>query len=259
MDANGAAMTSYRFRPGWITTLAALALFPVLAGLGVWQLDRAQEKIEIRDRYVSRGQMPPVDVNRNRLDPEAADFRRARVQGRYREAFTIYLDNKVLNGVPGYEVLTPLAIVDRMSESPERFILVNRGWVAWGESRETLPEIETPAGLLELSGRLRTPPEDYFTLESREDDETFTPLWQNLDLRRYQEATGLALTPLVLQLDPDAGGTGLVRQRPEHDDPWIQRHRAYAVQWFGLAFLLLVLYVVLNLEKKDRDERKDSE
>lgn len=242
----------YRFQPRWYITLAVLALLPVLISLGLWQIDRAGEKADIRDRYETRGEMPPVDINDSRLAPERDEYRRATVRGRYREDLTIYLDNKVLNGVPGYEILTPLELIGE-GRSAGRFILVNRGWIAWGETRETLPAVDTPAGVVELSGRLTTPPADYFTLEGEPaGGSEFSPLWQNLDLGRYEDVTGLPVSPLVLELAP--GGeqdTVLVRQPRDYDDPWIERHRAYAVQWFGLAFVLVVLYLVLNLEKRD--------
>lgn len=242
-------LTGYRFRPGWMTTLATAVLLPALIGLGVWQLDRAEQKTEIRDRYAARGRMPPVDVNGQALDPEKMDFRQATVRGRYRAGLTIYLDNKVLDGEPGYAILTPLEKIPE-ADGGRRYILVNRGWVPWGPSRQVLPDIDTPFGMLEASGRLRMPAQDYFTLE----DETgsgFRRRWQNLDLERYERVTGIALSPLVLELDPDARQAGgFVRRWPQYDDTWIDRHKAYAVQWFALALTLLVLYVALNLTKR---------
>lgn len=247
-------LTDYRFRPGWITTLATALLLPVLIGLGFWQLDRAEQKTEIRDRYLARGDMEPVDVNARRLDRERMDYRRAVARGRYRDELTIYLDNKVLDGRPGYEVLTPLELLPR-NDAGRPFILVNRGWVPWGASRQTLPEVDTPSGELQVSGRLRAPATDYFTLADETASPAFQRRWQNLDLERYRQATGLAVSPLVLQLSPHAGGAGgLTRRWAEYDDAWIDRHKGYAVQWFALALTLLVLYVVLNLAKRSNED-----
>lgn len=241
-------LTRYRFQPGWTTSILFVVLLPTLIGLGMWQLDRAAEKTTIRDRVLSRGQMSPVNINRVRIDPDSMDYRRATVRGRYREALTIYLDNKVLDGVPGYEVLTPLVI-----ETSDRAILVNRGWVPWGESRQNLPAVDTPDDVVMLAGRLRKPPEEYFALEAPR--ETFEPRWQNLDIARYRAVTGVPVAPVVLALSPgDARDESLVRRPLQYDDSWIERHRAYAVQWFALALTLAVLYVVLNLKKRDRDD-----
>ncbi len=72
----------YRFRPGWITTLVFIVLLPVLIGLGFWQLERAGQKTELRDRYTARGRMEPVDVNRQSLDAGRMDLPRAGATGR---------------------------------------------------------------------------------------------------------------------------------------------------------------------------------
>lgn len=239
-------LTTWRFQPGVATTLAVVLLLPVLVGLGFWQLDRADEKTAIRDRYRERGDMPPVDVTDKSLSAEAMDFRQATVRGRYRPEWTIFLDNKILDGTPGYEVLTPLAI-----DGSRRFILVNRGWVPWGETRSALPDIDTPEEVVELAGRLREPAQDYFTLEDEAAISEFRSRWQNLDLARYERVTGLSVSPLVLQLDPaNERGGGFVRRWPEYQNEWIERHKAYAVQWFALALTLAVLYVVLNLKRR---------
>lgn len=240
----------YRFRPGWIKTLVVALLLPVLIGLGFWQLERAAEKTALRDRYAARTRMAPVNVNRNGLDPQRMEFRRAGVRGEYRAALTIFLDNRVRDAVPGYEVLTPLKIQGRRP-GEARYILVNRGWVPWGASRQRLPQIETPGGALRASGWLQVPASDYFTLADESGDTTLKRRWQNLDLERYARLSGLALSPMVLQLAPDASGAGgFARHLPEYEDRWIDRHKGYALQWFALALTLLILYLTLNLEKR---------
>lgn len=245
-------LTGYRFRPGWITTLVFAMLLPVLIGLGMWQLDRAAEKAALRDRYMERGRMAAVDVTRQVLDAARMDFRRAEARGRYRGDLTIYLDNKVLDGVPGYEIVTPLE-TPAPAGAGRRLILVNRGWVPWGESRQSLPEIDTPPGVIEVSGRLRAPAQDYFTLAD-ESDTGFQPLWQNLDLERYERVAGVPVSPLVLELGPESQGAGgFVRRWRGYDDTWIDRHKAYAVQWFALALTLVVLYVVLNMVRRESE------
>ncbi|MGA8262178.1 MAG: SURF1 family protein [Arenicellales bacterium] len=258
-------LRDYRFRPSWKVTLAALVVFPTLVGLGVWQLHRAKEAAEMRDHFRARSKMAALDINHGAPDPASGEFRRARVSGRYRADLTIYLDNKIMNGVPGYDILTPLAIADeKKSESGEagaggvdsgtgrRFILVNRGWISWGRSRETLPAVDTPGGPVVVSGMLKAPPAKYFTLQRHVNDKTFQPLWENLDLGRYRKVTGLKVSPLVLLLDPgDRQGGGFIRRWPRYNDPWVERHNGYATQWFSMAFILVVMYVGLNVEKRD--------
>ena len=69
-------------------------------------------------------------------------------------------------------------------------------------------------------------------------------VWQNLVLERYRQATGLKVQPIVIH--QDAGdGDGLARE-PVQPDTGISRHQGYAFQWFSLAILIAVLYVVLS-------------
>lgn len=258
-----------RFRPTWTVSLAAVVVFVILAGLGVWQLQREKQSIQTRDHYRARSRMPAIDVNTSALDPANDEFRRARASGRYRGDLTMYLDNKVLNGVPGYYILTPLetaggqatGAVDHSgggragaeSTAATRFILVNRGWVSWGRSRKTLPAVDPPRGPITVFGQLELPPKSYFTLE-KHPPRVFKPRWENLDLSLYRKLTGLPVSPLVLRLAPgDKQGGGLVRPWKQYNDPWVARHEGYAIQWFSLAFILVVMYVGLNIEKKDSE------
>jgi surfeit locus 1 family protein len=72
-------------------------------------------------------------------------------------------------------------------------------------------------------------------------------VWQNLRLDRYRAWSKLELQPIVIQQTNDAGD-GLVREW-DRLDAGADRHRGYALQWFSLAALAVVLYVVLNLKR----------
>jgi cytochrome oxidase assembly protein ShyY1 len=72
-------------------------------------------------------------------------------------------------------------------------------------------------------------------------------VWQNLVLDRYREWSKLELQPIVIQQTSPAAD-GLVREWGP-PDAGADRHRGYALQWFALAVLALLLYVVLNLKR----------
>lgn len=52
---------------------------------------------------------------------------------------------------------------------------------------------------------------------------------------------------LVLLMSPDSTGGGFARELPAYDDDWVARHRAYALQWFGLAAVLFIIVAVLTV------------
>lgn len=214
-------------------------LLAMLVRLGLWQLDRASEKLEIRDRYEARVAAPPVDLATTLLGADDV-FRRGRATGVYEADKQLLIDNAVLDGRAGYRVVTPL----RVGGDGVR-LLVDRGWIPGSGDRRQLPPAPVPVGEVTVSGLLTLPAEHYFSLE-QSPPAAGQRVWQNLDLARYRELHPGALAPLVLQLAPGVAGVGGFERRPVvYSDQWIARHRGYAVTWFGLAAVLLAGTVIV--------------
>ena len=150
---------------------------------------------------------------------------------------TVLLDNKIHRGAPGYHVVQPLRLAGG------RHVLVNRGWVAAGATRDRLPEIRTPGGEIALSGvRLKHFPQAFAP-------ETTTPqgkVWQNVTRENFSAWSGLALEPYVIE-QHSALDDGLVRDWPRAD-AGVEKHESYALQWYSLAALSVILFFVLNLK-----------
>ena len=217
--------------------LGVTAALSVLVLLGLWQLQRAQEKQIVVDRYEARVNAKSVQVSQTRMAP-GLEYFPARVKGQFEAQHQIFLDNRVHEGRVGYDVLTPFRI-----QTGHTRILVNRGWVPIGSSRSRLPVLETPGQTRVISGHLYRPPERYFSLEKMIPT-LADKVWQNLDLERFHTEAGYPLQPYVLRLDD--GLAGAYQQfSPLYSDQWVDRHRGYAVQWFGLALVLLIGSVAL--------------
>lgn len=241
-------MERFSFKPSLLVTLLMLMTLSILVALGVWQLDRATQKSEIKSKLVMRANLPELSIGSQTLSSQSHDFRLARVTGYYDPDWMFFLDNQILDSRPGYHVIVPLRI-----SGSERLVLVNRGWIAWGVSRDRLPVIVIPKDQVGVGGRLRMPAKDFFTLEDSSSRTKFERLWQNLDIERFEDITGLSVQPLILELDPSDlsdPAPDLIQRWREYDDSWIERHRAYAFQWFGLALVLIILYFILNLKRK---------
>lgn len=216
--------------------LGVTVVLSVLVLLGVWQLQRAQEKQILVDRYEARANAKSVQVAQTRMAPGLEHFP-AQVEGQFEVQHQILLDNRVHDGRVGYDVLTPFRI-----QTSHTRILVNRGWVPMGPSRSRLPILETPGQAQIITGHLYRPPERYFSLEKMLPT-LADKVWQNLDLERFHTEAGYPLQPYVLRLD--VGLPGAYQQLlPRYSDQWVDRHRGYAVQWFGLALVLLIGSVV---------------
>ena len=100
----------YQFRPALIPSLVTLLLLPVFVGLGLWQLDRAEQKRALQAEYDARGRDGPIQIGARVQTAEELRFYRVIVKGRYDPDYQILLDNRVHQGRAGYHVITPLRI-----------------------------------------------------------------------------------------------------------------------------------------------------
>ncbi len=234
----------WEFAPTLWPTLAALIFFVLTLSLGNWQSNRADTKRALQARYDAAVREAPIHVGNTLLDRDSVLYRKLEVEGVFDDAHTILLDNRVLNGVAGYHVLTPLRI-----DGGALALLVNRGWVATGPSREQVPAPPTPSGRVRLEGMAVDPHTRYVELAPT------TPqgrVWQNLDFARYAATSGLELQPVLL-LQTSSLPDGLQRNWPR-PDTGVDTHVSYAFQWYSLAATLTALWLIMNV-KRCRDGR----
>jgi surfeit locus 1 family protein len=230
----------------WIVLVAAILGALLTARLGVWQLSRAAQKEALQAAIDERRLQPALGTPVLAADAAGAaaqHHRLAHVRGRWVAAHTVFLDNRQMNGRPGFFVVTPLQLEGRAEA-----MLVQRGWVPRDAAERTrLPELPLPEGTIELTGRLAPPPSRLYEFAAQETGR----IRQNLDLQTFAGETGLRLLPLSLMQTEAAGtigihGDGLLREwgRPAAD---VQKHYGYAFQWFALASLITGLYVWFQL------------
>ena len=244
----------YRFRPKLIPTLAALILFPILISLGQWQVHRAAQKQLLQDTYSKRELATPVLVGARPLDPETTRYRKVLARGRYEPAYQILLDNQINQGAAGYQVVTPLHI-----EGSEMRVLVYRGWIAGSRDRRVLPAIETPQGVVEVSGIADEPSGKYMELGQGDSaGKSWQTVWQNLDIERYKKAVPFPVQTLAIHLDPASSAGGYVRDWPR-PDARVDMHRGYAFQWYALALMLVLYYLFANLEKIRPEQQSNAQ
>jgi surfeit locus 1 family protein len=228
------------FRPSLAVTLATAATVALTVTLGHWQQRRAEEKISLARAFDERMAGPVLSLPAAPVDAAELQFHRIRVHGQYAPELSFLLDNKVLDGVVGYLVMTPLRI-----EGGNEYVLVNRGWVAAGPRRDVLPALATPRGTLTVEGIATVPSKRFLQLGA----DAPGPVRENLVIDQLAAQQHIALQPIVLQQTLDAPD-GLVR-KPERPDIGADRNRAYSLQWYSLAALAAFLYVLLNFKRTD--------
>ena len=221
----------------WLVLLAALLAAALTARLGVWQLDRAAQKIALQTAIEAEGARPPL-ANAD-LGGDDQLHRRVALRGRWLTELSVWLDNRPMDGHTGFFVVTPLLL-----SGSDRAILVQRGWAPRNQlDRQKLPPLATPAGEVLVQGRLAASPSRLFELGEGAPG----AIRQNLDPAAFAVESGLKLLPLTVVQTAAAGADeGLLRHWPA-PDLGLQKHYGYAFQWFALCALILVLYVWFQL------------
>lgn len=238
----------------WIVTVAALLMAALTFSLGQWQLDRAAQKQALQASLDQKKLLTPLSQT-DLVEPNAGSVAETQLlkevdrlidlSGRWQPQLTVYLDNRPMNGKPGFWVMTPLLLT-----GSDKAVLVQRGWIPRNfQDRTVLAPIETPEQPVNLRGRMAPAPGKLYAFKGADTG----LIRQNLNILDFASETGLPLLPvLVIQVDPASEGLQRDWAAPNIG---IDKHHGYAFQWFGLCALVVVLYVWFQLILPRRQRR----
>jgi surfeit locus 1 family protein len=215
------------------------ALFlPLTIGLGIWQLHRAEEKQSLEVSKVERQR--PIAFSSIQRSTGKLAYQRVTLQGNFVTPYAWLLDNQVVNGRVGYDVLGLLQ--EYKPKGNGRLLLINRGWIPQGKTRQQMPNISHPSGLLDLQGVIHVPTgQPLVLLPDKLQQSIYPQLLQTIDTVSLQQSIGLPLFDYMLRLDQNSDAalqahwTGPVMTSA--------KHMGYAWQWFGLALVLFILFI----------------
>jgi surfeit locus 1 family protein len=237
--------SGYRFRPRWWAVVLALAACAAGVLLGNWQWQRAEQRRALGERIDAAATAPALELAAGAKAGDLA-LRRVAARGEFDPRYMVLLDNRLHRRQPGYYVAQALRIT-----GSDAHVVVLRGWVAAGARREQLPPVVTPAGEQRIEGlALERLPQ---FVEAATPAPDCRPggapcVWQNLRLDRFGEWSGLALLPVLVE-QRSATADGLVRDWPRADAGH-EKNEMYAMQWYSLAALAVVLLVVLSMRRE---------
>ncbi|MFK7855799.1 MAG: SURF1 family protein [Granulosicoccus sp.] len=246
------------FSPKLWAVLLYLFLFSCMLMLANWQLNRADLKISLQEaaELAQNASATPIEDIPD-LTLAASSYQRVSLQGRYDVARQFLWDNRTHQGQAGFETLVPLVLADGRS------VLVNRGWVAPGVSRQQLPSVEMPESVLNqwvsIEGFLSRPSKGFASGPAVIAAATWPKLLQYFDYEAIGLELGGPILPVIVQaqaVGTDAVGVTVLTSRPE----WLKanwqpaasgpaKHYSYAFQWFAMALALTILFIVVNTHK----------
>jgi surfeit locus 1 family protein len=213
--------------------LIAAVVAAVCVRLGIWQLDRLQQRRTANALVSSRLDSAVVAPAALPADTTAARYRRVRVSGSWDYANEIVLSGRAREGSPGVNLLTPLRVA-----GADTAILVNRGWVYAPDATTMTPSEWREADTATVTGFVTT----FRTADSPLD--AVVP--GRMRTLRYADAAALdSLLPypfapytvtMVEPLPADPARAPARLTPPPLDEG---SHLSYAFQWFSFAAIAL--------------------
>jgi cytochrome oxidase assembly protein ShyY1 len=235
---------AFRFRP--IPFFAALALAVLGILLGNWQQGRAAQKLAVQEQMTARSHEASIKLGAAITPASALEYRRVTVTGEFAADWPLFLANRPMAGRPGYYLVMPFKIAGSGTH-----VLVLRGWLPRAAEYGKLPAFATPTGTVTIEGTVVAGAGQVMNLGEA------TPLApnaivQNIDPDMAARATGLALQPFfVQQTGPAQPGETLLRVWPSPTSG-IDKHRGYAFQWYALAAMAILFFVITGFRSGSR-------
>ncbi len=230
-------LSSFEIRINWLIAACVAITAVTFANLGLWQLDRAAEKVdaqrilqaELRENAGAIEDIPNGHLHR--ANPEMRN-RHVQLSGEYLNDRTILILAEFFDDQIGYGVVTPFRLASNNS-----LVLVHRGWTTG-----MLPPVLRPVdGPVEVSGQVFVPPENTRIFPSQIDPTEWPIRMRSLEIDVVSEILDEPIFPFEVRVTADQPGT-LVRHWPAVN-PDVNQNLSYAVQWFS--FGLIIVFAAL--------------
>lgn len=230
-------------RPELIPSLFFIAAFTVCCALGIWQMQRLAWKEAIIADTEAKKQMPalanlPQDIS-------GLEYRNAILTGKLLNDEAMFMIGRQMGMESGYYVVTPLVL-----EDDGRIILVNRGFATPDKHEHpggavTISNISKPEGITTVSGLLRPLREKrYFSPKN----DPVRNIWSYEDIKAVGEKLGQEPLPLVLEVVGEHE-KGISPMPNDGQVIFRNDHLGYAVTWFGLALVSVVMFIAYYKKK----------
>ena len=212
---------------------------PITFLLGLWQLDRAEEKKGILEEFNNLVTQPPVDINQG----EIKNWQPITAEGNFVDTY-IYEDNALLEGRAGFKVY------HLFHTKANKYIFVHRGFLERNSIKNNLPKVSSPLGTMILLGNKLEKNKNPFIDNKAEE----TPLIiQEFDLKviveRFDELKDKEIYNFLFNLEPSSEIKFKSIEKPINMTS--EKHIGYAIQWFGLFAILLVMTLYIGLKKNE--------
>lgn len=224
-------------KPPLIPTVLVLFFVVLMLNLGFWQLSRAKEKQHLLTLIADDN---VIQLKTKKQLKELPQYATIKIKGHYLKQPQLLLDNQINGQQLGYHVFTAFFI-----DALNSYIMINRGWINPTHNK-SLEVDESPTQLI---GRLNHAPRVGYQLGEQSlknkhqqlityyDSEIIQPFLQE----KLCQSLDCWVTPRILWLNPDQQQGFERNWKPIIMPP--SKHIGYAVQWFSMTFVLIVIYI----------------
>ncbi|MEZ8272545.1 SURF1 family protein [Vibrio splendidus] len=249
----------FRSKGFWIAVVLTVVSVGILIKLGLWQLERGNEKLRYEQQLSERAQQ-----SSRSLDAVISEWKDSRIQAQgaseqpslnglkvdveleMPSGLVVLLDNQINQGTVGYVIymLGKVRLEDENNSLvAEKQLLIDLGFVAASNDRRELPQLGNITLPTNMSGRLYTRSVNPLSHDLGLENTTPKRI-QNINITALSEYTGQAVLPFVFQ--------------PQSLDSWpyellwrptamkSEKHFGYSFQWFVMAAVLLFLMLLIG-------------
>jgi len=229
------------FSRAWLlTTLLVVAGSAVCVRLGIWQLDRLEQRRAFNSQVNSMRAAPALNLNGEiPADLISMEWRAAQVSGEYDFEHQFAIRNQAWSDQYGFHLITPLKFSGGV-------ILVNRGFIPFegNDNPQGWARYAAPVGAVTVAGQIRLGNDVQIggKPEANLDGQSPVQFWNSLDMQKISAQIPYSVLPVYLQPNADpADATYPIPQQPEVDLTE-GSHFGYALQWFSFAAILFFGY-----------------
>ena len=210
----------------------AIIFVPITISLGLWQIERANEKKVIISNYDKLLVSTPIALQKEQpLD----NWQPIETVGAYQD-LVIYEDNAINSGKAGFKVY------HLFQNGDGTFIFVHRGFIERNLIKNNLPRIDTPVGKKNIKGTTLFKQNNTFVKNIEESDIRIIQEFNtSVLIERFPILKDRYLHPFLFNLDVRDADKFQAIEKPVNMTA--TKHIGYAIQWFGLCAALIILTI----------------
>ena len=210
--------------------------------LGLWQIDRANQKIKIYNDYINSLKKEPIIVKT--FTNKYQEFTRLKVYGQFIIDKQFLLDNSIANRRAGYKVLTPYKV-------EKKTILVDRGWVE-NHFDQKVPDIKIKTPNTYINAYIfhqKNLPQ----LDETIYDDDWPKIIQNIEIKEISILLKSELEPYILVMNENQDNSYIDNRRFKKNSEL--KHYMYAGQWFLFSIVAFIFMIILLRRDTNKDEK----